>query len=285
YVHGPGVDEPLVWYEGTGTTNKTWLYADQLGSVVGAANSAGTSTAIYSYGPFGEPNVTTGVRFRYTGQQYLGGLNLYYYKARFYSPALGRFLQTDPIGTRDDLNPYAYVGNNPINRIDPLGLNAVEGSQLSGGVGGLPWGSSFTGERIEVAYCIPCIPPAVAAVGEAVTAAGGFGAGWWLGSKVNVIYNEGANSAGSKEPPVPGATLGDKTKGRTTQWEKGGGMDEANRDFDAKGPADVVPLPDGGRRGTLPDGRQINVRPDSTDGRPTLEIQNGKNRDKVRYDP
>ncbi|NMG68157.1 RHS repeat protein, partial [Azoarcus indigens] len=42
YVHGPGVDEPLVWYEGTGTTNKTWLYADQLGSVVGAANSAGT---------------------------------------------------------------------------------------------------------------------------------------------------------------------------------------------------------------------------------------------------
>ncbi|KXK48158.1 RHS repeat-associated core domain-containing protein [Nitrosomonas europaea] len=122
YVHGPGVDEPLVWYEGTTTTNKTWLYQDQLGSVIGTANSAGTSTAIHSYGPYGEPNIATGIRFRYTGQQFLGSLNLYYYKARFYSPALGRFLQTDPIGTADDLNLYAYVGNNPINFNDPSGL-------------------------------------------------------------------------------------------------------------------------------------------------------------------
>jgi RHS repeat-associated protein len=133
YVHGPGVDEPLVWYEGTGTTDKRWLYADHPGTIVGQANAAGTSTAIHSYGPYGEPNVATGVRFRYTGQQYLGGLNLYYYKARFYSPALGRFLQTDPIGTADDLNLYAYVGNNPVNRVDPLGFSSWEAGALSGG--------------------------------------------------------------------------------------------------------------------------------------------------------
>ncbi|MCV2218108.1 RHS repeat-associated core domain-containing protein [Thauera sp. Sel9] len=121
YVHGPGVDEPLVVYEGAGTGSKTWLYADHLGSIVAAANGAGANTAIYSYGPYGEPNTTTGARFRYTGQQYLGGLNLYYYKARFYSPAIGRFLQTDPIGTADDLNLYTYVKNNPVNWIDPTG--------------------------------------------------------------------------------------------------------------------------------------------------------------------
>ena len=83
YVHGPGVDEPLVVYEGSGTTSKTWLYADHLGSIVGQANSAGTSTATYRYGPFGEPDVTTGQRFRYTGQPLIGALGLYYYKARF----------------------------------------------------------------------------------------------------------------------------------------------------------------------------------------------------------
>ena len=127
HVHGPGIDEPLVTYEGTGTANKTWLYADHQSSVVAAANGTGAGTAAHSYGPFGEPNVTTGSRFKYTGQVHMSNLGLYYYKARFYSPALGRFLQTDPIGFADDTNLYAYVGNNPINLTDPTGLAAYDG--------------------------------------------------------------------------------------------------------------------------------------------------------------
>ena len=130
YVHGPGVDEPLVWYEGAGNTAKNWIYTNHLGSVVALANNTGTSTATYTYGPFGEPNTTAGnMRFRYTGQQLLSPLNLYYYKARVYSPTLGRFLQTDPIGQKDDMNLYAYVGNNAINYTDPTGMYA---KQLTG---------------------------------------------------------------------------------------------------------------------------------------------------------
>jgi len=126
-----------VWYEGTGTTSKSWLYADHQSSIVGQSNSSGTSTAIYSYGPYCEPNVTTGSRFCYTGQQYLSGLGLYYYKARFYSPMLGRFLQTDPIGYSDDMNLYAYVGGNPTNQSDRTGLAGEEALGLTCSIGGL----------------------------------------------------------------------------------------------------------------------------------------------------
>ncbi|MBN3759429.1 RHS repeat-associated core domain-containing protein [Burkholderia sp. Ac-20365] len=126
YVFGPGVDAPLVQYEGSGTGFRSWLYANQQGSVVVQANAAGATTGSRAYGPFGETSGTLDSRFGYTGQQYLASLGLYYYKARMYSPgpALGRFLQTDPVGYKDDLNWYAYVGNNPVNLTDPSGMIA-----------------------------------------------------------------------------------------------------------------------------------------------------------------
>jgi len=118
HIHGPGVDAPLVSI--TGTT-KTWRYADHLGSVIAEADPAGNAVAIRGYGPFGENGITAPNRFGYTGQQYIAGLGLYYYKARWYSPTMGRFLETDPIGYGDGVNWYAYVGNSPVNFTDPSG--------------------------------------------------------------------------------------------------------------------------------------------------------------------
>lgn len=89
---------------------------------------------------------------------------------------------------------------------------------------------------------------------------------------------------GESVPPVPGAKPGRETKGRTTQWEKPGGAAQADTDFDGLNPHGVDTLPNGGRKGTLPNGQTVIVRPTSTDGRPTLEIQDGKKRTKVRYD-
>jgi len=124
--HVPGAmpDEPLLTYEGTGVANPSWYLSDNLGSVLGASNSSGAGTQINAYDEYGVPALSNVGRFQYTAQIKLPG-SLYHYQTRAYSPALGRFLQPDRAGYRAGLNLYAYVRADPINLIDPLGLQGT----------------------------------------------------------------------------------------------------------------------------------------------------------------
>jgi RHS repeat-associated protein len=120
---GLEIDEHFARTDATGTQA---LLTDPLGSVLASIDEAGSVQTEYTYEPFGGTTATGvgGGSFQYTGREN-DGAGLYYYRTRYYSPRLQRFVQEDPIGLLGGVNPYLYVENNPIASRDPFGLDVI----------------------------------------------------------------------------------------------------------------------------------------------------------------
>jgi RHS repeat-associated protein len=118
-----GLDQVFSRSDSTGTS---YFITDFLGSTVGLTDAAGALRTEYTYDPFGQTSATGDAStnpYQYTGRENDGATGLYYYRNRYYSPTLQRFISPDPLGWNAGINFYSYVNNDPINFVDPLGLD------------------------------------------------------------------------------------------------------------------------------------------------------------------
>jgi len=159
FIPGPGTDEPIaivVPASGGGAPERRFFHEDRIGNVIAmSGRNAGNTAPILAEGPFTydaygrspQPLGTsaTSTPFRYTGRRLDAETGNYYYRARFYTPTLGQFIETDPVGYADSLNLYAYVGGDPVNATDPSGMFVDEkwiiaATAASAADGPLPFG-------------------------------------------------------------------------------------------------------------------------------------------------
>ncbi|MCU0916719.1 MAG: RHS repeat-associated core domain-containing protein, partial [Planctomycetes bacterium] len=113
------------WQEAAAALPVFYYHFDGLGSVVALSDAVGNVVQTYAYDAYGRSQSTgpaTGNPYRFAGYRFDPETGLYFCRVRYYTPAIGRFLQPAPLGYADGINWYLYCANNPVMLIDPLGL-------------------------------------------------------------------------------------------------------------------------------------------------------------------
>ncbi len=144
YIYGNGIDEVIRMDKYEGDTFTSYYYhTDASGSVTAITDANGQLVERVTYDIYGMPTFwdaagneipksSIGNNILFHGREYDPELNLYYFRARYYDPIRGRFLQTDPMGYQDSLNLYQGFNMNPFNFNDPWGLNLkLSGAEMS----------------------------------------------------------------------------------------------------------------------------------------------------------
>lgn len=130
YVYGNAVDTILQMAK---NNHNYYYHRNSLGSVIGLTGVGDGFVDQYEYEPFGRLTTSennTNNSYLFTSRRLDEETGLYYYRARNYDPRIGRFLQRDPKGYAEGMNLYGYVGNNPLNLIDPMGMGGEPPSTI-----------------------------------------------------------------------------------------------------------------------------------------------------------
>lgn len=167
YLHGRNVDQIFAKDDlSSSAPVGKWYWTDHQGSVRHRADFAGVREIDLAYGSYGGMSATTpsggtatyGDLPAFTGREWDGEAGLYNYRARWYDPAAARFLSADPMGPESgDENPYRYVGNAPMEAVDPSGMIA-QGAQVMSNLGsqisasfGSSTGHTYGSQRVNLA--------------------------------------------------------------------------------------------------------------------------------------
>jgi len=139
YLRSNFIDTAMVLDSGA-AESRLFYHTDGTGSTIALTNLRGEVVERCEYDAYGKPSLTdssgagileslVGNPYLFCGRPYDVETGLYWYRLRYFDPRVGRFTTYDPIGRFGDPynlgNPYAYVGNNPVNLLDPLGLSIV----------------------------------------------------------------------------------------------------------------------------------------------------------------
>jgi len=149
YSQGINADEPLAMLRGGATS---FYNADGLGSVTSLSNAGGAVAQTHSFDSFGKQTSSSGSLtnpFQYTGRDSDTETNLYFYRARYYDPTVGRFISEDPLGFEAGPNFYKYVSDDPLNYADPFGLSPADVQRILNQAQNLTDQMTRNGERLD----------------------------------------------------------------------------------------------------------------------------------------